>query len=263
MSCCGDSFPARVQTCYTQRLPMSDAAHSERVSVRNTEPRDFGAIAELCRRIYPEDKPWTPAQLGSHLRVFPEGQLVAVDRHEERVVGMCASLIVRWDRYDMFDSWEDFTADGMFTNHDPEHGRTLYGAEVIVDPTLQGHGIGGKLYGARRELVERLALLRIRGGARLRSYHRYAGRMTAADYVVSVVHGLIDDQTLSFQLHEGFHVLAVIPHYLSEDSETLGYAALIEWLNPRLAEPHHSAQRPTRFLHREVAAQQMRGGPQK
>ncbi len=238
-------------------------APSDRVHVRNTEPRDFAQITALCRRVYPNEAPWTAEQLGSHRRVFPEGQLVAIDREADRVVGMSASLIVRWDHYDMLDTWGDFTADGMFTNHDPAHGHTLYGAEVIVDPTLQGHGIGGKLYTARRELIERLALLRIRGGARLRSYHRYAGRMSAADYVVKVVHGEIDDQTLSFQLHEGFHVLAVIPHYLSEDPETLGYAALIEWLNPRLLAPHHVADRPTQFLHRDVAAQQPRREPQR
>ena len=243
---------------------MSGPAHDDRIHVRNTTPADFDAIAELCRRVYPEDAPWTRQQLASHLRVFPDGQLVAVDRHAgERVVGMSASLIVCWDRYDMLDSWSDFTANGMFTNHDPERGQTLYGAEVLVDPTLQGHGIGGKIYTARFALVGRLGLPRIRGGARLRSYHRYARRMSAADYVVEVVHGAIDDQTLSFQLHEGFHVLAVVPHYLDEDSETLGYAALIEWLNPRLVHPHECAARPTAFLHRDVAAAQARSAVQR
>jgi ribosomal protein S18 acetylase RimI-like enzyme len=235
------------------------APATDRVHVRNTEPRDFTEIGALCGRVYPNERPWMPEQLASHLRMFPEGQFVALDRELDRVVGMSASLIVRWECYDDFDDWEDFTADGMFTNHDPVHGRTMYGAEVIVDPTLQGHGIGGKLYAARRELIERLRLPRIRGGARLRSYHSYARRMSAADYVVKVVHGQLDDQTLSFQLHEGFHVLAVVPHYLGEDPETLGYAALIEWLNPSTLEPHHVADRPTRFLHKDVAAQQLRG----
>jgi GNAT superfamily N-acetyltransferase len=223
----------------------------DRVFVRNTQPRDFEQIGDLCRRVYPDTKPWTAVQLGSHLRVFPEGQFVAIDRQEDRVVGMCASLVVLWQCYDMLDSWEDFTADGMFTNHDPRRGHTLYGAEIIVDPTLQGHGIGGKLYAMRRDLAERLGLLRIRGGARLRSYHQHARHMSAADYVVKVVHGVIDDQTLSFQLHEGFHVLAVVPHYLSDDPDSLGYAALIEWLNPLLAEPHHSVGRPTQFLRKD------------
>jgi GNAT superfamily N-acetyltransferase len=236
------------------------APATDRVHVRNTEPRDFAQIGELCRRVYPNEKPWMPEQLASHRRMFPAAQFVALDREADRVVGMSASLIVRWECYDDFDNWEDFTADGMFTNHDPVHGRTMYGAEVLVDPTLQGHGIGGKLYAARRVLIERLGLPRIRGGARLRSYHRYAHGMSAAEYVVKVVHGEIDDQTLSFQLHEGFHVLAVVPHYLGEDPETLGYAALVEWLNPTVVEPHHVADRPTRFLHRDVAAQQLRGG---
>src|SRR5262245_47938441 len=132
---------------------MGDPEDRARISVRNTEPPDFDRIGDLCRRVYPEDQPWTREQLGSHLRVFPEGQFVAIDRQEDRVVGMCASLIVHWDCYDMLDCWEDFTADGMFTNHDPARGHTLYGAEAIVDPTLQGHGIGGKLYAARRALV--------------------------------------------------------------------------------------------------------------
>ena len=163
-------------------VDMPEPAQIDRVYVRQTERRDFEQIADLCRRVYPADTPWTAEQLGSHLRVFPERQTVAIDREADRVVGMCASLVVRWDHYDMLDSWEDFTARGMFTNHDPARGRTLYGAEIIVDPTLQGHGIGGKLYGARRDLVERLGLLRIRGGARLRSYHRYASRMSAAEH---------------------------------------------------------------------------------
>lgn len=232
---------------------MTDTRAEDRVVIRNTQAADFEQIGALCHRVYPDTKPWLPAQLASHLRLFPVGQFVAVDQQQQRVVGMGANLILRWERYDMLDSWEDFTSDGMFTNHDPT-GRTMYGAEAIVDPTLQGHGVGGKLYRARCALVERLGLLRIRGGARLRNYHQFARRMSAADYVIKIVHGEIDDPTLSFQLHEGFHVLAVVPHYLSEDPDSLGYAALIEWLNPSLAKPHHSAERPTTFLHRNVVA---------
>jgi len=66
------------------------------------------------------------------------------------------------------------------------------------------------------------------------------------------VHGQLLDHTLTFHLHEDFHVLAVVPHYLSDDSETLGWAALVEWLNPDVVRPHHYADRPTRFLHRDI-----------
>ncbi len=226
--------------------------HFEQVRVRNTEPRDFAAITDLCRRIYPETPPWEAGQLSSHLRLFPEGQFVAVFGPEEKVVGMAASLIVHWDHYHMLDDWQRFTTDGMFTNHDPEHGHTLYGAEVIVDPELQHHGIGDKLYAARRTLTEQKKLRRIRAGSRLRGYSHWAPRMTPEDYVIAVVHEREHDPTLSFQLQEGFHVLAVVPHYLSDDPDSLGYAAVIEWLNPQVIRPQHLVGRPTKFL-RELA----------
>ena len=133
---------------YEDQNSMTD--QNEPVSVRNTAPRDFAGITELCRRIYPDTPPWNAEQLSSHLRLFPDGQFVAVHGPEERIVGMAASLIVDWDHYNMLENWEQFTADGMFTNHDPKNGQTLYGAEVIVDPTLQHHGIGDKLYRCRR-----------------------------------------------------------------------------------------------------------------
>jgi GNAT superfamily N-acetyltransferase len=231
------------------------AADAPELKLRNTESRDFDGIGDLCRRVYPETSPWSPEQLTSHLRLFPAGQFVAVHGDAERVVGMTSSLIVDWDHYDMFDTWDDFTAKGMLTNHDAVNGRTLYGVEAIVDPALQGHGLGHKIVVEQKELTRRLGLLRMRGGARLRDYHHPAREMTAADYVVAVVHGKVIDHTLTFHLHEGFHVLAVVPHYLSEDSETLGYAALVEWLNPDTLQPHHYANRPTRFLHRDVVRQ--------
>jgi len=229
------------------------ADREETVLVRNTAPRDFAGIAALCRRIYPDTLPWNAEQLSSHLRIFPEGQFVAVHGPNENVVGMSASLIVDWEDYDMLDNWEQFTADGMFTNHDSQRGRTLYGAEVIVDPTLQHHGIGDKLYSARRGLTESHKLLRIRAGSRLRGYCHYADRLTPDAYVVAVVEGMEHDPTLSFQLREGFHVLAVVPHYLSDDPESLGYAAVIEWLNPELIRAEHIAGRPTRFLRKATS----------
>jgi len=60
--------------------------------VRNTAPRDFDGIAELCLRTYPDTPPWNAGQLSSHLRLFPEGQFVAVYGPQGKVVGMCASL---------------------------------------------------------------------------------------------------------------------------------------------------------------------------
>ncbi len=205
------------------------------VEVRNTRREDFAGIIAMCRRVYRESPSWTERQLASHLDVFPEGQLVALD--DGRVVGMAASLVVLWDDYAIEASWRDFTDDGLFTNHDPDHGRTLYGAEVMVDPECQGQGVGSRLYRARRELVERLGLLRIRAGARLRGFHRHAESLAPEEYLLRVAKGDLYDPTLTFQLKHGFRVLALIPSYLRHDPESHGFAACIEWLDERLATP--------------------------
>lgn len=217
------------------------------IIVRNTQPVDFPAIEELSRIIYPHDVPWTPGYLSAHIEVFPEGQLVAVDSETGTLVGMAASLIVNWDDYDHLDDYNVFTDHGYFTNHDPA-GRTLYGAEVIVHPEIRGLGIGTRLYEARQELVERLGLLRIRAGARLAGYHQYADELSAEAYVIRVVNEEIYDPTITFQLRRGFDVLAVVPEYFERDLKTRGYAALIEWINMKVARPEDYAGRNPLFL---------------
>jgi GNAT superfamily N-acetyltransferase len=206
------------------------------VQVRPVEPGDFSGIIELTRAVYPFTGPYTEKQLASQHGHFPEGQLVAVQPRSGRIVGMASSLIVTWDDYDLTDDWHDFTDGGLFTNHDPD-GRTLYGAEIMVDPMSQGKGVGKLLYAARRDLVRRLALRRIRAGARLRGYHRYADHLSAREYAARVARGDIGDPTVSFQIRQGFRVIGVVGGYLVHDPESLGWAAVIEWLNPDLATP--------------------------
>lgn len=216
--------------------------------VRNTLPQDFAGISAMTREVYAASMPWNEEQLTSHLQVFPEGQFVAVEPDSQVVVGMAASLIVLWNDYDMKASWRDFTDHGMFTNHDPAQGRTLYGAEVMVRPSMQGKGVGKLLYEARQQLVERLGLLRIRAGARLRGYHRYADQMSAEEYVIKVIKGELGDPTLSFQLKCGFHVIAVVSNYLRHDPESLGDAAVIEWINAAVAKPEDYFGRDAKYL---------------
>ena len=71
--------------------------------------------------------------------------------------------------------------------------------------------------------------------------------MSAEDYVVEVVHGRLNDPTLSFQLAQGFHVLAVVGGYFQGDPESEGWAAVIEWLNEDVADPEDYGQGDPRF----------------
>ena len=166
--------------------------------------------------------------LSRHLEVFPEGQLAAVDPATEELLGYAATLIVDHTDIERMDSWDTVTDQGYFTTHNPE-GDTLYAAEVIVDPACRGQGVGSAIYAARRELLERLGLKRIRAGARLRGYHVYQDELDPWRYVEKVVAGELNDPTLTFQLKQGFEVIGVVPHYLHIDPASLGHAALIEW----------------------------------
>ena len=222
------------------------------IAVRNTKVKDFPQIIELCRRVYPTTAAWDPQQLGKHLELFPEGQFVAVQEHTGRVVGMAASLIVRWDEYEHDANWREFTDRGWFTNHDPDCGRTLYGAEVMVDPATQGQGVGKKIYAARRELCRRLGLARIRAGSRLRGYGRHADEFSVEQYVISVINGELRDPTLTFQLRQGFRVISLTESYLMNDPESRGAAAVIEWLNDEVATESDRAAQEPRFRPRHA-----------
>ncbi len=217
------------------------------VIIRNTQADDYSAISEVCLAVYPESPPWREDQILSHLKEFPEGQFVAWDTQSEKVVGMASSLIVFWDDYDMGTNWKDFTDHGLFTNHDPSKGRTLYGADIMIHPQFQGKGIGKMLYAEREKLTLCLKLLRIRAGARLRGYSAYAPTLSPEDYVSKILRGELFDPTLSFQLKRGFQVLAVVSNYLRNDPESMGYAAVIEWLNPDIAKPEDFQKRDERF----------------
>ncbi len=203
------------------------------ITIRTTQPADFPAITALSERVYPDEPPWSADYLRSHRDVFPEGQLVAIDDATGEVVGMAASLRLRWDDYDDASRFVEATNWGKFDNHDPE-GPTLYGAEVMVDPAHRRQGIGRALYAARRDLARRLGVKRIVAGARLPGYGAHADEMSAEAYVEAVKRGELADPTLSFQLSEGFEVLAVIPSYQRLDEKSRGFAALIEWrVTPR------------------------------
>jgi GNAT superfamily N-acetyltransferase len=204
--------------------------------VRNTVPADFEKIRTLSLKVYPTHPPWEAEQLQAHLERFPEGQIVVEDISTGQIVGMAASLIVKWSDYEPTDSYLRFIGDFFFSNHDPT-GRTLYGAEVMVDPDSQGEGVGSLLYEARRQIVRDLGLLRIRAGARIPGYQEHASSMDVEEYVRRVEAGELNDPTLSFQLANGFRVLQVVPNYFRSDPETRNYAVLIEWLNDTLPAP--------------------------
>jgi GNAT superfamily N-acetyltransferase len=162
----------------------------------------------------------------SHLRVFPEGQWVALDG--ERVVGMSAGFLCSFDFDHPHHSFDEFIDYGFFTRHDPR-GQHFYGADVSVHPDYRGRGIARGLYDARKALVRQRGLQGIVTGAMIPGFVHYKATMNAQAYVNHVVAGEIFDPTLSVQLRQGFLTRGLLPNYLP-DSATDGWSVLIEWV---------------------------------
>jgi predicted amidohydrolase/GNAT superfamily N-acetyltransferase len=206
----------------------------ERLFIRPALVKDIPEIIDLSRRVYAGTgmHGYTAAPLNGQITTFPEGQFVAA--LGDRVVGYCATFLIGGKVALAPHDWTSITGNGFASRHDPS-GEWLYGMEVCVDPELRGYRIGQRLYNARKALCQSLSLKGIIFAGRLptlaRRIHKYAD---AHDYVQSVVHKKARDPVLSFQLHNGFEVIGLLPNYLDADRDSLGYGVHLSWRNPKV-----------------------------
>ncbi|HSR50265.1 MAG TPA: GNAT family N-acetyltransferase [Acidobacteriota bacterium] len=224
------------------------------VEVRPMRPDDFEQVRTLHRRCLPHDKAWTRQEIESHLDHFPQGQLV-VD-YDGCVVASSSSLIVDFDEYDEGHDWDDVAGQGFIRNHDPQ-GDTLYGIEIMVDPEYRGMKLARRLYEARKALCRQLNLKRILVGGRIPNYHHHRDKMTAREYVQQVIDRNLHDPVLTTQLSNGFVLKRLLPDYIKEDTQSDGWATLLEWANIDYR-PSHRKFRPSRPVRICVVQYQMR-----
>jgi ribosomal protein S18 acetylase RimI-like enzyme len=203
------------------------------VIVRNTQPEDISKIVNLQKKSYPYLAPygniWHSDELESHLRIFPQGQFVAVEP-DGTIVGSASTLIVSLNPEYAEHTWKDITADGLFTTHIPS-GDSLYLADISTHPKHRHEGIGGMIIYRWKELVAKLNLRRMIGGGRLFNYTEHADRMSPYEYVGKVMKGELKDPVLTFELDIGFRFIKILTNYLN-DVRSLNYASFIEWVNP-------------------------------
>jgi ribosomal protein S18 acetylase RimI-like enzyme len=203
------------------------------VVIREASPSDVPRLVELNHAAYPDlivdDAVYSPGQIEAHIARFPRGQLVG--EIDGKMVGALSTLIPSASIPVLKPhTWLGVTDGGMFLRHDPT-GKTLYLADIYVDPSVQRRGVGQVLYGALQGLCRSLDLEHVVAGGRLWGYGAVADQMTAEEYVERVVRGAMKDPVLSSQLRAGFVVRAVMRDYL-HDWRSKNYATLLEWVNP-------------------------------
>ncbi len=205
--------------------------------IRQIDPSDYAEIIAICRRVYPAETPYTVEELDDHRRVFPQGQFVALDVDRNQVAGVHFTLRLRMSDFHIDDSWDVLTAGGSFLDHDPT-GPTLYGADIMVHPNHQHHGIGHALTDATRFLVQEENLWRMVGASRLPGYAKQCSTVGIERYVDAVVSGELFDPVLSLHLKDGWTVVRPIQGYLQHDEESAGWAVVIQWVNPACPPPN-------------------------
>ena len=208
----------------------------EGYSIRLMSDQDYNDLSTICGMVYPTERPYTDKELATHHQMFPEGQFVVIHEETGEIAGAHFTLILQMIHFHLDDSWETFTAEGSFADHDPA-GHTLYGADLFIHPGHQHHGLGRALTVATRELVRQRRLWRMVGGSRMPGYGKLAAAMEPDDYIFRVKKAEITDPVLTAHLHDGWDVVTAIRGYLPHDLESNGWAAVIQWINPDCEPP--------------------------
>jgi len=202
--------------------------------VRNARLVDVEGICALVDRVYAGTgiEGYTRAAVTGQINNFPAGQFVVMV--DEKIVGYCATFRIDGRSALRRHTWIAITGNGYASRHDPS-GEWLYGMEVCVDPDYRGYRLGQRLYNERKKLCQSLKLRGIVFAGRLPSLARRIKKFGSAEnYVEQVQQKHVRDPVLSFQLHQGFEILDIIPGYLPEDRASLGYGIHMVWRNPKV-----------------------------
>jgi len=210
--------------------------------VRQATPKDISSIRELVSLTYPvEMENYPPAALRGHMNHYPQGQFVV--EFEKHIVGYCATFKINGDIALKAHTWDEITGDGFASRHDP-NGDYLYGMEVCVHPDYRGLRIGNRLYTARKRLCQSEGLKGIVFGGRLPGYRRHHKKYpNVEDYLKAVKEKEVRDPVISFQLRNQFEPIGILKNYLPNDKASMGYAALLLWINNDIASKAEPAQK--------------------
>ncbi len=206
-----------------------------KLTIRNAVMSDVGAIARLSDEVYRDSgmSGYSQGAITGHLNHFPEGQFVA--EVSGRIVGYCATFRVCGEIALKPHTWLEITGNGYASRHDAK-GDWIYGMEVFVDPAFRGYRIGQRFYNRRKQLCQELRLQGIVFVGRLPSLAKRIKRHASVEaYVERVVSKELRDPVLSFQLQNGFELIGILPNYLDQDRESLGYGMHLVWRNPKVA----------------------------
>ena len=171
--------------------------------------------------------PWSPGQLESHLRNFPEGQLMVVD-DDGALVGVASSLVILSAEGEDPGDWLPVTGNGYFHTHN-RRGNTLYVAGVSIAPDADRSAVWQALDASKMELMNQLGLHRLLMNCRLPGYEQVAGELTPGEYLAGCQDGQLVEPGLAFHLAKGFRPLLLLPGPDNQSRPKERLVTLLEW----------------------------------
>ena len=216
-------------------MPNTLSNPASQLTIRNATLNDIPAIVDLSTRAYAGTGMYgySEGPLTGQINNFPQGQFVITV--SEKVVGYCATFRISEAIGLKPHTWAEITGNGYASRHDP-NGDWLYGMEVCVDPEYRGYRLGRRLYNERKKLCQSLGLKGIVFAGRLPSLARRIKKYASVEaYIEQIKLKKARDPVLSFQLHNGFEIIGIIPEYLTADHQSMGYGIHLIWRNPKIA----------------------------
>jgi hypothetical protein len=192
--------------------------------------KDVDSIVKLDNEVWP-DFPATRDMIESRIRVFPEGNFVAIYNGE--IVGYVCMQFINYDiRNPKAFSWLEITSNGTLKDTHMIDGEVVYGVATTVSPKMQNMNIGTYLALSGWMQGIRYNKKGFMFGCKMPDYQQVKDKYTPEDYIkLRRPDGKLFDKELRLMEREGFSLIRVLPGY-ENDPESCNYGVLVWQKNP-------------------------------
>jgi len=205
-----------------------------KIRIRNAKIEDIPILLEIDEESWPGFRANNEMFL-SRIKVFPEGQFVAVV--DDKIVGSCFTQRINESEWrDRNFSWSEITDNGLIKKTHRQNGESMYGVGLAVRKSFRNFTVSQRLIIAGIQLAIRLNLKQIFLGSRIPSYHRYP-HIPVEEYIRTLTSsGRLLDPELTLYKKFGGEPIRPLPNYMP-DPQSLNFGVLIRWKNPFYKNP--------------------------
>ncbi|MFC1662824.1 GNAT family N-acetyltransferase [Patescibacteria group bacterium] len=201
-----------------------------KLKVRKAQLSDISSIINVENNAWSSEMAADERMFESRIKIFPEGQLVAlIDNH---IIGVVSAEIIIYDFSKPCKTWYELTDNGYIKNVHNQRGNVVFGVDLSVESSAQNKGVA-------RKLLQEIGKMAIRKniqygvlGGRLPGYYKFSDEMDANTYAKKTTQdGEPFDPELRFYKNSGLMIGKIIPNYF-KDYQSMNYGIQLIWKNP-------------------------------